>query len=168
MAQIKFNVPELTQVTVLDDFEEENLTKKDEIPWVVVKWQSQLVRKQLSRGLLHEEAVIAEKLIKDWLGAIEAVESNRVYEVLAAILGSSLNISEEIEFFLNQIPGQYRMTVLLSTSGDLGLDITYEQWAQRIRLSGLVGDWTSQDFVGTDAVEVMIAICNLLADCKIR
>ena len=27
---------------------------------------------------------------------------------------------------------------------------------------------TSQDLVGTDAVEVMIAICNLLDDCKIR
>ena len=38
---------------------------------------------------------------------------------------------------------------------------------QRIRSSGLVGDWTSQDFVGTDAVEAMIAICNLLSDCKI-
>ena len=44
----------------------------------------------------------------------------------------------------------------------------YEQWTQRIQSSGLVGNWTSRDFVGTDAVEVMIAICNLLDDCKIR
>lgn len=200
-------------VKILNDFETESIRKKDKIPELVIRGQLQLVGKQLSRGLLHEEAVIAEKLIKDWLAEIEAIKSNRVYEVLAAILGSSLNICEEIEFFLNQIPGQYRMTVLLSTyglepknlrqigeelgisrervrqirialkdkatyisnlktrltllrmqsalfiAGDLGLDITYEQWAQRIRLSGLVGDWTSQDFVGTDAVEVIIAIC---------
>ena len=172
--------------------------------------------------MLHEDAIIAEKSIKEWLSEIETIENNRVYEVLATILGSSLNICEEIEFFLNQIPIQYRMTILLSTYGletknlrqtgeelgisrervrqirielkdkatsisnrkfkpallrmqsalliaeDLGLDITYDRWSQRIRSSGLVGDWTSQDFVGADAVEVMIAICNLLADCKIR
>ena len=210
----------LSQAKILNDSEiEANI---DTIPWVVVKWQSELVNKQLSKGLLHEEAIIAEKPIQDWLAEIEAIESNQAYEVLAVILEFSLNICEEIEFFLNQIPGQYRTTVLLSTYGlepknlrqtgeelglsrervrqvrgelknkaisignlkakpalhrmqsalliarDLGLDITYEQWAQRIRLSGLVGDWTSQDFVGTDAVEVMIAICNLLTDCKIR
>ena len=181
-----------------------------------------IVSKQLLKGLLHEEAIIAEKSIKDWLAEIEATESNHVYEVLATILGSSLNICEEIEFFLNQIPGQYCKAILLSTyglepknlrqtgeklglsrervrqirselkdkttsisnlkakpallrmqsalliAGDLGIDITYEQWTQRIRSSGLVGDWTSQDFVGTDAAEVMIAICNLLTDCKIQ
>ena len=208
------------QAKSLSDSEVEANT--DTIPRVVVRWQSELVNKQLSRGLLHEEAIIAEKPIKDWLVGIETTENNRVYEVLATILGSSLNVCEEIEFFLNQIPGQSRMTVLISTyglepknlrqtgeeldlsrervrqirselkdkaisisnlkakpyllrtqsalliAGDLGLDITYEQWTQRIRSSGLVGDWTSQDFAGTDAVEVMIAICNLLADCKIH
>ncbi len=195
---------------------------KEEIPKRVIRGQSQLVCKQLSRGLLHEDAIIGEKSIEDWLAEIETTESNRVYEVLATILGSSVNICEEIEFLLNRIPGQYRITVLLSTYGlepkslkqtgeelgishesvrqirnelkdratsisnlkakpdllrmqsafliaeDLGFDITYEQWAQHIRLSGLVGDWKSQDFVGTDAVEVMIAIYNLLTDCKIR
>lgn len=194
----------------------------DAIPRVVVRGQSELVNKQLLRGLLHQEAIIAEKPIKDWLAGIETTGSNRVYEVLATILGSSLNICEEVEFFLNQIPGQYRMTVLLSTYGletknlrqtgdelgisrervrqirreikdkatsiinlktkpnllrmqsalfiarDLGLDITYEQWTQRIQLSGLIGDWKSKNFIGTDAVEAMVAICNLLADCKIH
>ena len=89
----------------------------DAIPRVVVRWQSELVNKQLSRGLLHEEAIIAEKPIKDWLAGIETTENNRVYEVLAAILGTSLNICEEIEIFLNQILGQYRMTILLSVHG---------------------------------------------------
>ena len=210
----------LIQAKFLNDSEVEAST--DTIPRVVIRWQSGLVNQQLSRGLLHEEAIIAEKSIRDWLAGIETTENNRVYEVLAIILGSSLNICEEIEFFLNQIPGQYRTTILLSTygfeaknlaqigaeldisrervrqirnelkdtvtsishlkakpallrmqsaffiAGDLGLDITYEQWAQRIRSSGLVGDWTSRNFVGVDAVEIMIAICNLLADCNIH
>ena len=208
-------------VKIVNDAEVEGNRKKDNIPGRVIGNQSQLVRKQLSKGLLHENAIIAGKSIKDWLAEIETIENNRVYEILATILGSSLNICEEVEFFLNQIPGQYRMPVLLAAYGlepknlrqtgeelglsrervrqirielknkatsiinlkakpdllrmqsalfiarDLGLNITYEQWAQRIRSSGLVGDWTSPDFVGTDAVETMIAICNLITDCKI-
>ena len=208
-------------VKILNDSEVEIKRRKDEIPDQVVRWQSELVGKQLSKGLLHEDAIIAEKSIKEWLSEIKTIENNHVYEVLEVILGSSLNICEEIEFFLNQIPIQYRMTILLSTygletknlrqtgeelgisrervrqirielrnkatsisnlktkpdllrmqsalfiAGDLGLNITYDQWAQRIRSSGLAGDWTSQDFVGTDAVEAMIAIYNLLADCKV-
>ena len=221
LAQVKF-----------DGSEVESLMKGDEIPGQVIRWQSQLVSKQLSIGLLHEHARIADRSIKDWLAAIEAIESRQVYEVLATILGSSLNICEEIEFLCNQVAQQRYTTVLLSKysfepktlaqtggelgisrervrqigdelkyklsdgvraivrgtsisdlrgrpallriqsalliAGDLGLDITYEGWTQRIRSSGLVGDWTSQDFVGTDAVEVMIAICNLLDDCKIH
>ena len=212
----------LAQVNIFDDSGDESPTIQDRSLAQVVTWQSQLVSKQLSRGLLHENAIIAERSIKDWLSGIEKIESNRVYEVLTSILGSSLNICEEIEFFLNHIPGQYRMAVLLSTYGlerknlrqtgkelgishervrqirselrdraisinilkakpsflrmqsalfiarDLGFDITYKQWAQRIRSSGLVGDWISQDFVGTNGVKAMIAICNLLADSKIR
>ena len=203
---------------IVNDAEVESITKKGDIPKRVVREQLQLVHKQLLRKLLHEDAIVAAKPIKDWL----VEENERVYEVLATILGSSLNICEEIEFLLNSIPIQYRMTILLSMYGfetktlaktgeeldlsrervrqirnelkdkvasiinlktkpdllrmqsalfiarDLGLDITYEQWAQRIRSSGLVGDWISQEFVDTDPLEVMIAICNLLADCKIR
>ena len=209
----------LIQPKFLNDSEVEPST--DAILKVVIRWQSELVNKQLSRGLLHEEAIIAEKPIKDWLAEIETIESNHVYEILAAVLGSSLNICEEIEFFLNQMPGQYRMTILLSAYGfetktlaqtgdelgisrervrqlrnelknkatalsnpkarpallrmqsallaarDLGRCTTYEQWTQRIQSSGLVGNWTFQDYAGTEPVEVMIAICNLLADCKI-
>ena len=209
-------------VKIVNDAEIESITKTGNIPKRVVRTQSQLVSKQLLRELLHKDAVIAEKSIKDWLSEIETIESNQAHEVLEAILGASINICEEIEFFLNQIPGQHCIPVLLSMYGlerknlrqtgdelgisrervrqirselkekvtsisnlkakpalhriqsalliaeDLGLDITYEQWAQRIRSSGLVGDWTAQAFVGTAAVEGTIAICNLLADCQIR
>ena len=209
-------------VRIVNDAEIESKIKKGNIPERVIRAQSQLIRKQLSSGLLHEETIIAEKSIKDWLAETETIENNRVYEVLATILGSSLNICEEIDFFLSQILGQYRMPILLSAygfetqtlaqigkelgisrervrqirnelkdkataisnlktkpalhriqsalliAGDLGLNITYEKWAQRIRSSGLAGDWTSQDLVGTDTVEAMVALCNLLADCEIR
>ena len=107
----------LAQVKILDDSETESLTKKDEIPKKVMRWQAQVVSKQLSKGLLHGEAIIAEKSIKEWLAEMETIESSHVYEILAAVLGSSLNICEEIEIFLNQIPGQYRMTILLSAHG---------------------------------------------------
>ncbi len=200
------------------------------IPEHVIKWQSQLVVKQLSTELLHEHAKIADRSVKDWL-KIGAIETNTAYEVLASILGSSLNVCEEIEFLLDQIPGQHYLTILLSRYGfnrrtllqigqeigvsrervrqidyelknklsdavraivkpksikdlkdsptllkmqstlliarDIGLDITYEQWSQRIWSSGLVGNWKSRNFADKDAVEVMIAICNILADCKV-
>ena len=210
-------------IKILNDSEAEIKRRQAEIPDRVVRWQSELVDKQLSKGLLHEDATIAEKSITEWLSESKTIENNRVYEVLGTILGSSLNICEEIELLLlNSIPIQYRMTILLSMYGfetktlaqtgeelglsrervrqirnelkdkitsiinlkakpdllrmqsalfiarDLDLDITYEQWAQRIRSSGLVGDWKSKDFVGTDTVEAMVAICNLLADCKIH
>ena len=219
-------------VKIVNDAEVESIRRKDEVPEQVIGAQLQLISKQLSRGLLHKEAIIAETPIKDWPAEIKAIKSNQVYEVLTAILGSSINICEEIEFLFNQISIQYRMPILLSMygfvpktlaqtgdelgisrervrqirnelkdqlssdiraiaeataihelknrpallrmqsalliAGDLGMDITYEQWIQRIRASGLVGNWISQDFAGTDAVEVMIAICNLLEDCKIR
>ena len=200
------------------------------IPEHVIKWQSHLVAKQLSAELLHEHAKIADRSVKDWL-KIGAIETNTVYEVLASILGSSLNVCEEIEFLLDQISEQHYLTILLSRYGfdrrtllqigqelgvsrervrqinyelknklsdvvraiveaksikdikdsptllrmqstlliarDTGLDIKYEQWTQRIRSSGLIGNWKSQDFIGKDAVEVMIAICNMLADYKV-
>ena len=211
----------LAQIQIFDDFKAERVTESSEIPRKVIKWQSQLVNKQLQRGLLHEDAIIAERSIKDWLADIETIENNRVYEVLTSILGSFLNICEEIEFFLNQIPGQNRMAVLLSTYGlerknlrqtggdlgisrervrqirgelkdkvtsmshlktrpaflkmqsalliasDSGLGITYNGWKHRIQSLGIVGDWTSEDCVGTDAVEVLIATYNLLQDCSI-
>ena len=45
-----------------------------------MRWQAQVVSKQLSKGLLHGEAIVGEKSIKDWLVETETIESNRVYE----------------------------------------------------------------------------------------
>ena len=94
---------ELAQMEIHDASEIE--VNIDAIPEQVLRWQSQLVSKQISIGLLHDRARIADCSIKDWIGEIEATDNNQVYEVLATILGSSLNICEEIEFFINQIPG---------------------------------------------------------------
>ena len=202
---------------ILRDSEVESIARRDEIPKRVVEWQLQFVSKQLSRGLLHEDAEIAGKSIREWGEATETTESNQAYQVLSTILSGSINICEEIEHFLSYFPGQNCMAILLfrygpepktlrqtgvelgvsrervrqleneiknktiSISGlksrpallrmqsalliarDLGLDITYENWTQRIRSSGLVGDWTIQDYAGTDPIEAMIAIANLLA-----
>ena len=206
---------------ILRDSEVESIARRNEIPKRVVEWQSQLVSKQLSKGLLHEDAKIAKKPIREWVATTETTESNQAYEVLSTILGASINICEEIEDFLGYLPGQNCMTILLFRYGlkpktleqtgmeigitrervrqleneiknktisisnlksrptllrmqsalliarDWGLNITYEKWTRRIRSSGLVGDWTSRDYAGTDAVEAMIAVCNLLNQCKI-
>ena len=206
---------------ILRDSEVENIARRNEIPERVVEWQSQLVSKLLSKGLLHEDAKIAGKSIREWGTATETTGSNQAYQVLSTILSGSINICEEIEFFLSYLPGQNSMTILLFRYGlepktleqtgveigitrervrqleneiknktisinnlksrpillrmqsalliarDLGLDITYENWTQRIRSSGLVGDWTIQDYAGTDPVEAMIAVSNLLHDCKL-
>lgn len=203
----------------------------DAIPKRVIRWQSQLVVKQLSAELLHKHARIAEHSVEEWLAEINVTENEQLYEVLATILNSSLNICEEIEFLLGQIPRKDYLTVLLSRYGfeqktllqigqeigvsrervrqidyelknklsdtaraiveakstkdikgcstllrmqsslliarDMGLDIKYKQWTQRSWASGLIGSWKSQDFIGKDAVEIMIAICNMLADYRL-
>ena len=206
---------------ILRDSEVESIARRNEIPERVVEWQLQFVSKQLSRGLLHEDAEIAGKSIREWGEATETTESNQAYQVLSTILSGSINICEEIEHFLSYFPGQNCMAILLFRygpepktlrqtgvelgvsrervrqleneiknktisisslkskpallrmqsalliAGDLGLDITYENWTQRVRSSGLVGDWTIQDYAGTDPVEAMIAVRNLLNDSKI-
>lgn len=205
---------------ILRDSEVESIARRDEIPKRVVEWQLQFVSKQLSRGLLHEDAEIAGKSIREWITAIEMTESNSAYEVMSTILSDSINMCEEIEHFLSYLPGQNCMTILLFRhcpkpktleqtgvdlgitrervrqlendvknkvrsinslksrpsllrmqsalliARDLGLDITYENWTQQIRSSGLVGDWTIQDYAGTDPVEAVIAVGNLLHTCK--
>ena len=206
---------------ILRDSEVEIIAGREEIPKRVVEWQLQLVSKQLSRGLLHEDAEIAGKSIGEWIKAVETTESNQAYQVLSTILSGSMNICEEIEHFLGYLPGQSTMTILLFRYGlkfktleqtgveigitrerarqlekniknktisisnlknrpillrmqsalliarDLGLNITYENWTQRIRSSGLVGDWTSLHFADTDAIEATIAISKLATECKI-
>ena len=208
-----------------------SLMNADVISDRVIRWQSHLIAKQLSIELLHEHAKVADRSVKDWLTEIETVENNEVYEALATILSSSLNICDELEFLINSIATQHCMTILLSRYGynkktlgqigqeigttrervrqienelkhnmssvvraivcaesigdfktiptllriqsalliarDIGLDINYQQWTQRIRSSGLVGNWKTQDFASKDPVEIMIAICNVIDECKI-
>ncbi len=209
-----------------------SLMNLEGIPDQVISWQLQLVSKQLSMELLHEHANIMDRPLNDWLAEVGTIENYKAYEVLAQILSSSLNISEEIEYLLNLLPGQHYLLVMLLRygferktlgqigkklkytrerirqldnelkeklcgevnaiveaksiknlkgrptllrmqsslliAGDMGLDMSYHQWAQRIRSSGLVGNWKSENYLGKDVVEVMVAICNLLADQSIR
>ena len=68
---------------------------------------------------------------------------------------------------LKSRPALLRMQSALLIARDLGLDITYENWTQQIRSSGLVGNWTTQSLAGIDPVEAMIAVRKLLHDCKL-
>ena len=49
------------------EIEQLNLTNPEKVPEHVIKWQSQLIAKQLSAELLHEDARIADRYVKDWL-----------------------------------------------------------------------------------------------------
>ncbi|MBE9478944.1 MAG: hypothetical protein IMY80_03180 [Chloroflexi bacterium] len=207
----------------------------EEVPIIsveVVRWQAKLIEKQISTGLLHEQARIAGNSIAHWLPIIEVIDRNEAYETMANILGVSINICEELTFLLDQIRRQDYITILLSRYGfepktleevgvgvgitrervrqisekleeiirfgvnpavstesisnpvispalprmqsalliakDMGMDITYEQWEQSIRSSGLVGNWASKAYTAIDPIEAMIAICNLLADDNVR
>ncbi len=208
-----------------------SLMNEENIADRVIRWQSKFVVKQLVMELLHEDAKIADRSVKEWLEEIETIENNDAYDALVTILSSSLNICEELEFLINSIATQHCMTILLSRYGfnkktqgqigqeigitrervrqienelkhnmssvvrtiigaesignfktittllriqsalliakDMGLDINYQQWTQRIRSSGLVGNWKSQDFAGKDPVEIMIAICYMIDECQI-
>ena len=198
----------------------------------IIEWQAGLVKKQISAGLLHEQARIAGNSIAYWLSSVnKIVDHHHAYETMASILGASINICEELAFLFDHIQRQDHTAVLLSRYGsspktlkeigseigitrervrqisnkakrtigtrvssivratsvsdlvrkptllriqsallaakDMGMDITHEEWEQGIRSSGLVGIWTSQDYMAIDPVEALVAVCNLLADDEI-
>jgi hypothetical protein len=102
------------------------------IPIEVIKWQAKLVKKQVSVGLLHEKAKIAGNTIAYWLSAIEAIDRDGSYEILASVLGASISICEELSFLFDCIPFDYTryITVLLARHGfetktleEVGLDL---------------------------------------------
>ena len=197
----------------------------------VIKWQARLIEKQISAGLLHEQAKIVGNSIAYWLSVFDVIDRHQAYGVMASVLGASINICEELAFLFDWIQHDYvevllsrygfepktvketgveigakpqrvsqiaialkkkmgarvssvvgaksvnslairppllRMQSALLAAKDMGMDITYEEWEQSIRSSGLVGIWTSQDYMAIDPVEAMIAVCNLLADGKIQ
>ena len=61
-----------------------------------------------------------------------------------------------------------RIQSALLIAKDMGLGITHRHWERGIRSSGLVGHWDSDAYESMDPVEAMLAICNLLAEDKIR
>ena len=69
------------------------------------------------------------------------ITRERVRQLENEIKNRTISISN-----LKSRPALLRMQSALLIARDLGLDITYENWTQRIRTSGLVGDWTSQAF----------------------
>jgi DNA-directed RNA polymerase alpha subunit len=84
----------------------------------VIRWQARLVKKQISAGLLHEQARIAGKSIAYWLSAVnKIVDHHNAYETMASILGASINICEELAFLFNHIQRQEHITLLLSVYG---------------------------------------------------
>lgn len=114
LAEIK--IQDQTQVDANTNTTPRQMTV-EAIPDRVIRWQSQLVAKQLAAKLLHKHARIANHSVEEWLAEIKVTENEQVYEALATILSSSLNICEEIEFLLGQIPRQDYLTVLLSRYG---------------------------------------------------
>ena len=49
-------------------------------------------------------------------------------------------------------------------ASDSGMDISFEDWSQRLLRMGLLGDWTNEKFFGFDQIELMVAVCKLTGD----
>ena len=110
-----------------------------------------------TQGQIGQEIGITRERVRQIENELKDNMSSAVREIVEAKSIGDLKAS----------PTLLRIQSALLIARDIGLDINYQQWTQRILSSGLVGNWKSQDFVGKDAVEVMIAICNMLADSKI-
>lgn len=216
-------------VEALDPQVVEKTLLVETVPLDAIEWLKDLARRQISIGLLHEQARIGGEPVSDWLAKIYDVDRRTAYDTMTSIIGGSLNICDELEVLLDRIPREDYALVLVSRYGchsstleevgtkigvtrervrqlgkrlerivsgeakrllevkphftngrtllriqtalliakDMSLDITYENWSQRILRSGLMGDWTCDRFAGFDPFETMIAICNLLAQCEI-
>jgi len=60
-----------------------------------------------------------------------------------------------------------RIQSALLIANDMGFQISYQAWENHIVSSGLVGSWPDDFKHSIDAVESMIALCNLLAEHNI-
>ena len=49
-------------------------------------------------------------------------------------------------------------------AGDSGMDISFEDWSQRLLRTGLLGNWTNEKFFDFDPIELMVAVCKLTSD----
>jgi hypothetical protein len=224
--QLVEELPSETQLESAPESERVKRAKTPIPPSDVIEWQSQLIKKQISAGLLHEQAKIGGEPISSWLSGIHNVHPCRAYETMANIIGGALNVCEELAFLLSDFtrkdyhqilnsrygyeaetleeigseigvtrqrvrqigeklqtqigakvtravndsyvsadgPALLRMQTALLVAEDMGLQITFEKWKDRILSSGLVGSWNSDRYSNFDAVETLIAVCNLLDD----
>lgn len=69
----------------------------------VIIWQNNLINKQISSGLLHGEAILLGKTINDWLNMINTLDRREVFQIFSVVLGSSINIVDELQFFFRRI-----------------------------------------------------------------
>ena len=91
--------------------------------------------------------------------------SDKLNRSMKGRVGSMLNAESVTRPAM--LPALLRTQSALQIADDIGLAITYDGWERRIRSSGMVGRWNSCDYEGTDPVEVMMAVCKLLADYDI-
>ncbi len=58
-----------------------------------------------------------------------------------------------------------RSAVLFAHDHDM--DVSFEGWSQRLMRTGLLGDWTNEEFSRLDQIELMVAICRLTHDSNL-
>jgi len=63
----------------------------------VIRWQARLVKKQISAGLLHEQARIAGNSIAHWLSVINDIGRDPAYEIMAKVLGLDFGQMKKID-----------------------------------------------------------------------
>lgn len=109
----------------------------------VIRWQTGLIKRQISMGLLHEQARVAGNPIAHWVAIADTMDRDRAHETLATLLLSSVNVCEELEFLLlTRVPRRDHLRVLLSRYGlqprtleDIGQELGVTR--ERIRQIGV-------------------------------
>jgi len=105
------------------------------------------------------------------IGDTVGVTRERIRQILKQIenrVSDTVNDTIEKQTSYSSRPILVRMQSALYLGEQQGLSITYDDWANFLIMSGLVGNWKIKDGFSGDSLELFIAICNLLSHVGIR
>ena len=101
------------------------------------------------------------------LGGVTRERARQVCARLGEILVSRLALNNrmfEHSHIISDSLFALRMQTSLLIARDMGLDITFAGWKERIRNSGLIGDWPLALPLDQDPVEVMLTVCRITSE----
>ena len=107
------NIAEIESKLLLyqkSDRQKNHIIKPNMLMYEIIQWQKKVINKQISCGLLHGEAWVLGKSISKWINEPLGKNDQLLYGVCCSILGSTLNICEELEYLFSDI--QFRSILI--------------------------------------------------------